>query len=381
MADERALPHEYVALSAGELVRRTADRKRELGDALCILGHHYQCDEVVQFADFVGDSLKLSQAAAAQRRAAHIVFCGVHFMAESADILTRPDQAVCLPNILAGCAMADMADDAAVATALEEIAAMAGGAKVVPITYVNSSAATKAVTARAGGACCTSSNVANVFRWALEIRNPQSAIGNKLFAIPDRHLGLNTALALGYKEDDCVVYDPRQAGGGLSEADVRRATFILWNGQCYVHQLFRPEDVTAARERDPQVKVIVHPECPREVVRLADASGSTEQIITAVTAGAPGSHWAVGTEANLVRRLAQRLPDRTVRVLADRPAHCVQMARITLGHLLWVLDNLAEGRVINRVTVPEAIAADARVALQRMIDIRAVAGATNVRRT
>lgn len=379
MTNGLSFPREYLALPPQELTDRTRRRKEQLGSALCILGHHYQSDDVIQFADYVGDSLKLSQQAAAVKDARYIVFCGVHFMAESADMLTGPGQTVCLPNLLAGCAMADMADEPAVATALEELADMAGGQRIVPITYVNSSAAAKALTARADGACCTSSNVLNVFRWALRSASDGGAGADKILAIPDQHLGRNCALALGYGLDDCAVYDPAKPAGGLTREAVRRARFLLWKGQCYVHQLFRPQDIEAARSADANVQVIVHPECPYEVTRLADAAGSTEQIIRAVAEAPTGSRWAVGTESNLVRRLAARHPDKAVAVLGNRQAHCVQMARITLPHLVWVLDSLAEGKPLNVVSVPPAIAADARIALERMIAIRAVAEVMHLR--
>lgn len=368
------LPAEYGSIEPDELLERIAQRKRQLGPDLCILGHHYQNDSIVQFADFVGDSLKLSQQAGATD-AKFIVFCGVHFMAESADILSAPAQTVVLPNLRAGCAMAEMADPDDVAAALDEIRAAAGsGKKVVPITYVNSTAATKALTARAGGACCTSSNVANVFRWAL---SPEGGKADVIFAIPDQHLGRNTALALGYTDSDCVVYDPHQARGGLTSEAMARAKFILWKGHCHVHQVFAPSDVAAARQADPGVFVIVHPECPRPVVAAADAAGSTEQIIAAVAGGAPGSRWAVGTESNLVARLARRHGDRSVKLLTHSPALCWQMARIDLPHLLWSLDSIAAGAPVNVVAVPEEIARDARVALQRMIDIRATEAVTS----
>ena len=372
MPDQQTLPSDYADLDSRRLQRRIADRKAELGSALCILGHHYQRDEVIQFADFTGDSLKLSQLAAQQTQARFIVFCGVHFMAESADILSADDQTVVLPNLRAGCAMADMAEAEDVAAALEEVRSLGGG-KVVPVTYVNSTAAIKALTARAGGACCTSSNVANVFRWALDAKG---AGGDRILAVPDQHLGLNTALALGFSQDQCPVYDPHTPAGGLTAEKVAAAKVVLWPGHCYVHQLFTPKHVRAARRADPNVVVIVHPECPREVVALADAAGSTEQIIRAVAAGRPGSCWAVGTESNLVNRLAARHEDRTVRTLSGAPASCVQMARIDLPHLLWSLDRIASGQAANVVSVPRDAARQARVALQRMIDIKAATDVT-----
>jgi len=365
------LPSEYIEAETSDLHRRIADRKVELGERLVILGHHYQRDEVIAQADFTGDSLKLSQLAAEQDAARYIVFCGVHFMAESADVLSSESQAVILPHLMAGCQMADMAVDADVAAAIDEVAGLAG-AKVVPVTYVNSTAAIKAITAQAGGACCTSSNVRNVFDWALRAESEGGAGGGKIFAIPDQHLGRNTAVAMGYSVDDCVVYDPNLPEGGLTREQIARATFILWKGHCYVHQVFRPEHVQAVRSEHPGIQVIVHPECPREVVALADASGSTEQIIRAVAAGKPGSQWAIGTETNLVNRLAKRHTDRFVRLLSDAPALCAMMHRIDLSHLAWALDNLAEGTIVNQVSVPTEIAADARVGLQRMIDIKAV---------
>ena len=375
MQTDLDLPDEYRRIETAELESRIAARKGQLAGALCILGHHYQRDEVIQFADHTGDSLRLSQLAAAQRRAKYIVFCGVHFMAESADILSGDDQTVCLPNLRAGCAMAEMADEADVAAALDELGQLTA-ARVVPISYVNSTAAIKALTARGGGACCTSSNVRNVFAWALAAAIEGGGGAEKILAVPDEHLARNTAVALGYGLDDCAVYDPSLPAGGLSAADVKRATFLLWKGHCYVHQVFTPDHVRTVRQEHPGVTVIVHPECPYEVVQLADAAGSTEQIIRAVAAGAPGSQWAVGTEGNLVRRLARRHPDRFIRVLSNGPATCAQMARIDLPHLLWILDGLGAGELRNAVRVAPDAAADARIALQRMIDIQAAPDAT-----
>jgi len=375
-AQQQILADEYLAMDGAELQRRIAARKRRLGERLCILGHHYQRDEVIQFADFTGDSLKLSQLAAGRAQASYIVFCGVHFMAESADILSSDEQVVCLPNMQAGCAMADMADAADVQAAMEELTAMTAD-RVIPVTYVNSTAAIKALTARAGGACCTSSNARNVFAWALRPQADGGAGGRKIFAIPDEHLGRNTAVAMGYSPEDCAVYDPDIAGGGLSAEAARRATFILWKGYCYVHQLFKPEHVEKVRAKHAGIRVIVHPECTREVVALADASGSTEQIIRAVEAGQPGSKWAIGTESNLVNRLAKQHPDMFIRVLSAAPSICVQMARIDLPYLLWVLDNLASGNVVNRISVPADVAADARAGLKRMIEIKAAKDLTS----
>jgi len=368
MPEQQPLPQRYAAMETPELADRIAARKAQLGESLCVLGHHYQRDEVVQFADFAGDSLKLSQLAAEQVQAKYIVFCGVHFMAESAEVLSAAAQAVILPHMLAGCPMAEMADETDVAAALDELAELSDS-RIVPVAYVNSAAAVKAATARAGGACCTSSNARSVFEWALRPVSQGGAGGEKIFSIPDEHLGTNTAVAMGCSLEDCAVYDPHLPNGGLKRRDVEQARFILWKGFCYVHQFFTPGQVRSVRDRHPGITVIVHPECPYEVVRQADASGSTEQIIRAVAAGPPGSKFAVGTESNLVNRLAKRHPDRFVRVLSDAPALCAQMGRIDLGHLLWVLDNLACGKLVNRIRVDPAVAADARVALRRMIEI------------
>ena len=373
--EQSTLPEEYAAMEPKVLQSRIAARKGQLGKRLCILGHHYQHDEIIQFADFTGDSLRLSRQAAERKDARYIVFCGVHFMAESADILAGDDQAVCLPNLLAGCTMADMAGADAVHTALDELAGMTS-ARIVPVTYVNSTAAVKAITARAGGACCTSSNVRNVFAWALASRSAGGAGAEKILAIPDEHLGRNTAVAMGYGLDDCAVYDPLLPAGGLTRGQVDRAAFLLWKGHCHVHQRFRPEHVRNVRALVKDVFVIVHPECPHEVVALADASGSTEQIIRAVEAGGPGGKWAIGTESNLVHRLARRHGDKQIRVLSDAPPICFQMARIDLPHLAWTLDNLAAGHIVNQVSVDPAVAADARIALQRMIDIKPAPGPT-----
>ena len=368
------IPPQYDQMTTVELCERIAARKAELGESLCILGHHYQHDEVIQFADFTGDSLRLSQLAAEQQTAKYIVFCGVHFMAESADILSSAEQIVCLPNPRAGCTMADMADEDAVATAIEELNALIGASvgPLIPVTYVNSTAAIKALTARAGGACCTSSNVRNVFEWALRPEKQGGAGGGKILAIPDQHLGRNTAVGMGFGEDVCALYDPDLPNGGLTETQVRAATFILWKGHCYVHQVFNPQHVAAVRKKYPGIRVIVHPECPREVLAVADAAGSTAQIIRAVSDAPPGSSWAIGTESNLVNRLGRQNPDKTIVLLSDGPALCVQMAQIDLPHLLWSLDSISAGAPVNRVIVPDQTRRYARMALKRMIDIKAV---------
>jgi len=291
----------------------------------------------------------------------------VHFMAESADILTGGHRNVILPNLAAGCAMSDMAEVDDVAEALEHIQAVAGDGKVVPVTYVNSSAAIKAVTGRAGGACCTSSNARGVLEWALD---GDGAGGSKVFALPDQHLARNTAVEMGYSLGDCALYDPRVENGGLTDEQIRAATLVLWKGHCYVHQKFSVEQIAHVRELDPDVTVMVHPECPHDVVVASDRSGSTEQILRAVTDAPAGTSWAIGTESNMVNRLAANNPDKKVRVLSDMPALCLMMGRVDPAHLLWALDNLAAGDVVNRITVPTDVAGDARIAVERMIEIR-----------
>jgi quinolinate synthase len=360
------LPEAYLHLSDAELTARIAARKAALGDELVILGHHYQSDAVIQFADFRGDSLKLARLAAEQHAAKYIVFCGVHFMAESADIVSAPEQIVCLPNRQAGCAMAEMADADSVSAAMDDLGELAGeGTHILPVVYVNSTAAVKAVVGRAGGACCTSSNVRGVFDWALD-----QAGADKIFAIPDQHLARNTAEAMGYDiASACAVYDPREPAGGLRAEQVREATFLLWQGHCYVHQLFTVEQVRAIRQAHPDVQVIVHPECPRSVVAAADQAGSTSQIITTIDQAPAGSVWAVGTEGNLVHRLADQYPDKTIVPLGETMALCAQMGMIDLPHLLWSLDSIAAGEPVNVVRVAPALAEQARTALDRMLAI------------
>ncbi len=337
---------------------RIAEAKARLGRSVVILGHHYQRDEVVRFADFRGDSLKLSQQAAATA-AQYIVFCGVHFMAESADVLRQPHQQVILPDLNAGCSMADMAEIGQVETCWAELESL-GGLNVVPVTYMNSSAAIKAFTGAHGGAVCTSSNAAAVLGWAFER-------GERVLFLPDEHLGRNTAYRLGLPLDEMVVWDPRQDLGGNTEEAIRRARILLWKGYCSVHQRFLPQHVERARRESPDVRVIVHPECRWEVVQMADAVGSTEQITRAVTAAEPGSNWAVGTEIHLVNRLSKQLTDRAVKSLDPNVCVCTTMFRITPQHLLWTLENLVEGRVVNRIAVDEETKKWAREALERML--------------
>ena len=363
-------PGDLPAPSEPGLVERARVAKAELGDRVFILGHHYQRDEVIQFADVTGDSFKLAQQAAAHPEAEYIVFAGVHFMAESADILTAPSQQVILPDLAAGCSMADMAAIRQVEdcwTVLEE----AGIADVtVPITYMNSTAAIKAFTGLHGGAVCTSSNAQRSLEWAFEQ-------GEKILFLPDQHLGRNTAVRdLGLSLDDCVVYNPNRPGGGLTDEQLRSARIILWKGHCSVHGRFTPDCVDEVRERVPGINVIVHPECAYEVVDRADAVGSTEKIIATISAAEPGSAWAVGTELNLVKRLALANPDKEIVYLDRTVCYCSTMNRIDLPHLVWALESLAAGTVVNRIEVDRETAHWARVALDRML---ALPGATAAR--
>jgi quinolinate synthase len=355
------LPPEYAELSTKEMFARIRAHKQAFGRRLVILGHHYQQDDVVQFADFTGDSLKLSQIAAQQKEAEFIVFCGVHFMAESADVLCEGRAAVILPDLTAGCSMADMAALDQVEEAWDRLTS-ATDAKIVPITYVNSSAAIKAFCGQHDGACCTSSNARKVLEYAL-------AQGDKVLFLPDQHLGRNTAYAMGHPLESMALYDPALDAGGLTDGQIRNARFLLWNGYCSVHQVFTPRQCERVRATDPACKIIVHPECPWEVVQRADLAGSTEYIIKVITEAPDGSRWAVGTEINLVSRLANRYAGRKmVRSLADVQCLCTTMYRIDPQHLLWSLDELAAGRVVNRIRVDEETRHFARVALQRMLD-------------
>ncbi len=348
------------------LVERARAAKEALGDRLFVLGHHYQRDEVVQFADVTGDSFKLAKDAAARPEAEYIVFCGVHFMAESADILTGEHQKVILPDLAAGCSMADMARLAQVEdawTALEE----AGVAEqTVPVTYMNSSADIKAFCGRHGGTVCTSSNAEVALDWAFAQRGDDT----KVLFLPDQHLGRNTAvLQLGLSLDDCVVWNPHRPHGGLSIEEITRARVILWKGHCSVHGRFSAGCVDDVRERVPGVNVLVHPECTHDVVTRADLVGSTEFIIKTIDAAPPGSAWAVGTELNLVQRLADRHPDKTVVFLDKTVCYCSTMNRIDLPHLVWALENLVAGQEVNVIQVDAETERWAKVALQRMLDL------------
>src|SRR5215469_14734699 len=356
-------PGELPPASDPALVARARAARKALGDRAFILGHHYQRDEVIQFADVTGDSFKLAREAAARPSAEFVVFCGVHFMAESADILTSPDQKVVLPDLAAGCSMADMATYNQVEQCWDALEDLGIADQVVPVTYMNSSADIKAFTGRHGGTVCTSSNASRALTWAL-------GKGSKVLFLPDQHLGRNTAvLELGMSLDDCVVWDPHAPGetGGLTPEQLRDATMILWRGHCSVHGRFSPECVADVRARIPGVNVIAHPECQHEVVLAADYIGSTEKIIHTIEQAPPGSAWAVGTELNLVQRLAARNPDKTVVFLDKTVCYCSTMNRIDLPHLVWAMESLAGDHVVNQITVDEKTAAEARAALDQML--------------
>jgi quinolinate synthase len=358
------LPEGYTSASPEELAARIGTAKAALGPRLLVLGHHYQREEVMRWADARGDSFGLSRLAADNRDADYVVFCGVHFMAESADILTADHQQVILPDLNAGCSMADMADVESVEEAWDAIGAVTDVDRVVPITYMNSSAALKAFVGRHGGAVCTSSNARAVLTWALG-RGP----GTKVLFFPDQHLGRNTGYQLGYTEADMRVWDPRLESGGLEDTDVKSVTFLLWKGHCSVHQRFRPEHVAAFRAAHPDGIVIAHPECAHEVVELADQVGSTDFIIRVVDRAPAGATLAVATEIHLVQRLAAEHPELAIESLDPLICPCSTMFRIDAAHLAWVLDHLVAGEVVNRITVDAGTAEWARVALQRMLDI------------
>ncbi|WBB95151.1 MULTISPECIES: quinolinate synthase NadA [unclassified Solwaraspora] len=362
-ASERGVdcPGELPAPSDPDLVARATAAKAALGDRVFVLGHHYQRDEVIQFADVTGDSFKLAREAAARPSAEFIVFCGVHFMAESADILTGDAQRVVLPDLAAGCSMADMAALGQVETAWEALADAGAADSTVPVTYMNSSADIKGFVGRNGGVVCTSSNAKRALTWAFER-------GQRVLFLPDQHLGRNTAvLEMGLDADDCVLYDPHKPGGGLTAQQLREAKMVLWRGHCSVHGRFTRSSVDEVRMRVPGVNVLVHPECRYEVVTAADQIGSTEYIIRTIEAAPAGSAWAVGTELNLVRRLALAHPDKQVMFLDRTVCYCSTMNRIDLPHLVWALEELVAGRVPNQITVEPRTAHFARVALDQML--------------
>lgn len=356
------------------LLDRIAAAKAELGDKVFILGHHYQRDDVIQFADVTGDSFKLAQKAAARPDAEFIVFCGVHFMAESAHILTQESQKVILPDLAAGCSMADMAAIAQVEQAWEVLREVGVADNTIPVTYMNSSAAIKGFTGRHGGTVCTSSNAQVALEWAYAQR-PEGE--GKVLFLPDQHLGRNTAvLQLGLELEDCVVFDPHKPGGGLTPAELQAARMILWRGHCSVHGRFTSENVTAARSKADHVNILVHPECRHEVVQAADYVGSTEYIVKTLDTAEPGSFWAIGTELNLVRRLALAHPDKTIFFLDSTVCFCSTMNRIDLPHLAWTLEALVAGKVPNQIVVDEDTAHYAKVALDQMLALVGSGGLT-----
>lgn len=353
-----------------ELADRIRVAKAKLGKRLMILGHHYQKDEVIQFADVRGDSYGLSKAAAETRGLEYIAFCGVHFMAETADVLTPPEVKVILPDMGAGCSMADMADIDQVEACWEELDEVYGDAdeEITPVTYINSTAALKAFCGRHGGIVCTSSNAAAVLHWAFERRK-------RVLFFPDQHLGRNTAKKMGVPLEEMIVWDPRQTLGGLggnTKESLQKAAVLLWRGWCSVHQMFTPEHVKMFRDRDPEFQILVHPECRMEVVDLADKVGSTGYIIRTVKDSPPGSKWAVGTELHLVNRLKQEFPDKDVRFLSSMVCMCATMYRVDVPHLCWALENLAAGKVVNEVKVPDDVRKDSISALERMLSVGGV---------
>lgn len=369
---QQPLPPIYRSLTDPELRRRIADAKRHLGGRLAILGHHYQQDAIIDFADFTGDSFELSRRAAEQKGVEFVVFCGVHFMAESADVLTQPEVKVILPDLGAGCSMADMANLDQTLEAWAQLEETCPDQLIVPVTYMNSSAAIKAFVGEHGGAVCTSSNCRDVLAWALAggaSGNPEGKKVKILF-FPDQHLGRNTAYAMSYPLDRMVVWDPREDLGGNDAQKLREADFVLWKGHCSVHALFRPEHVDDVRRKYPEMKVIVHPECKFEVVQKADLAGSTAYIVKQIQAAPPGSQWAIGTEVHLVHRLAEQHPEQKIIVLSDCQCLCTTMYRIDLPHLCWVLEYLVEGKVVNEIKVDDTTRKWSLVALNRMLAIK-----------
>ena len=363
LASERGVSctGEMPAASDPALVDRARAARKALGSRAMILGHHYQRDEVIQFADITGDSFKLAQAAADNPGAEFIFFCGVHFMAESADILTTAEQKVCLPDLAAGCSMADMATATQVNDCWQALTKLGVAARTVPITYMNSSAAIKAFTGKNGGAVCTSSNAPRALKWAFEK-------GEKVLFLPDQHLGRNTAIqSLGFTLEDCVLWNPWKPNGGLTDEQILGAKMILWRGHCSVHGRFSTKNIDDMRQAVPGVNILVHPECQHEVVLGSDFVGSTEFIINTIEASAPGTKWAIGTELNLVQRLANTYTNREIHFLDKTVCYCSTMNRIDLPHLVFAMESLVNGRLINQIKVDTEVAFHAKVALERML--------------
>lgn len=351
------LPDEYRGIPEGVLIEKIKEKKALLGRRLVFLAHHYQRMEIVELSDFRGDSFGLSKIASEQKESEFILFCGVHFMAESADILRQEDQIVLHPNTSAGCPLADTAEINDVLYAWKEITKICGKSTVVPVTYMNSRASLKAFCGRNGGTVCTSTNASRVFDWAFER-------GEKIFFFPDEHLGRNTTLKKGIQRDKIILWDPEKELGGNTQETIKNAKMILWKGFCHVHTRFKPEDIINARKKYQDAKIVVHPECKEEVVNLADANGSTEFIVKYTQSQPPGSTVLIGTEVNLVSRLAKENPDKTV--LELKRSLCPNMFRISLNHVLWTLDNLG---AVNVIRVQEDIKRDAKIALERMLEI------------
>jgi quinolinate synthase len=359
-------PGELPKASAPDLVQRALVAKEKLGDRLFILGHHYQRDEVIQFADTTGDSFKLAKDAAARPNADYIIFCGVHFMAESADILTSDLQNVILPDLAAGCSMADMAEISQVETCWSVLEDLGIAKTTVPVVYMNSTAAIKGFTGKNGGTVCTSSNAQKALEWSF-------SKGERVLFLPDQHLGRNTAvMKMGLKKEDCVVFNPLKPRGGLTDAELVNAKMILWKGHCSVHARFNMKSVMDVRQRIKDVKIIVHPECVNEVAEAADVVASTEGIIKTIKASPAGTSWAVGTELNLVRRLARQFPDKNISFLDKTICYCSTMNRIDLPHLVASLENLVSGNVVNQIKVDQDTKAYARIALNQMLALPGV---------
>jgi quinolinate synthase len=373
-----SLPESYTKSSDDELRLRIHKAREKLGKKVAILGHHYQQDSVMEFADFAGDSFELSRKAAAQRGVEAVIFCGVHFMAESADILTDESVRVILPDLGAGCSMADMANLDQTLDCWAQLHELCPDQRIVPITYMNSSAAIKAFVGEHDGAVCTSSNARNVLEWAMGGGSGKGSNGlasspslkTKVLFFPDQHLGRNTAYAMGYPLDRMVVWDPRKDLGGNDPQALIDADFVLWKGQCSVHALFRPEHVDQVRQKYPDMKVLVHPECSWEVVQKADLAGSTAYIVKQIEAAPPGSKWAIGTEVHLVNRLKNQHPEQQIIVLSDCQCLCTTMFRIDPAHLCWALENLVEGKVVNEIRVDPQTRKWALIALERMLAIK-----------
>ena len=352
---------EIPAASDPDLVARAKAARAALGDRAIVLGHHYQRDEVIEFADITGDSFKLAQAAQAQSTAEFVIFCGVHFMAESADILTSDRQKVILPDLAAGCSMADMATASQVDECWKTLTSLGIADRTIPVTYMNSSAAIKSFTGEHGGTVCTSSNAQSAMQWAFNQ-------GEKVLFLPDQHLGRNTAVkSLGLSLDDCVLWNPWKPMGGLTERETKNAKVILWRGHCSVHGRFSKESIDDVRSRIPEVKILVHPECTHEVVSNADVVGSTEFIIKTIEAAPAGSAWAIGTEFNLVSRLAKAHPDKTIVFLDKTLCYCSTMNRIDLPHLVWAMESLVAGHVVNQILVDATVKKFSQLALERML--------------